>query len=102
MKISISRWTVLLLLIPVLASAQTTFPFQNTSLPDSKRVDNLLSLMTIDEKVNALSTNLGIPRLGIRNIGHSEGLHGMALGGPGNWGGMERGKIGRASCRERV
>lgn len=91
MKISISRWTVLLLLIPVLASAQTTFPFQNTSLPDSKRVDNLLSLMTIDEKVNALSTNLGIPRLGIRNIGHSEGLHGMALGGPGNWGGMERG-----------
>jgi len=91
MKISVSRWIVLLLLIPFLASAQTTFPFQNTSLPDSKRVDNLLSLMTIDEKVNALSTNLGIPRLGIRNTGHSEGLHGMALGGPGNWGGMERG-----------
>ena len=43
--------------------------------------------MTIDEKVNALSTNLGVPRLGIRNTGHSEGLHGMALGGPGNWGG---------------
>jgi len=42
--------------------------------------------MTIDEKVNALSTNLGVPRLGIRNTGHSEGLHGMALGGPGNWG----------------
>lgn len=91
MKISVSRWIVLLLLIPFLASAQTTFPFQNTSLPDSKRVDNLLSLMTIVEKVNALSTNLGIPRLGIRNTGHSEGLHGMALGGPGNWGGMERG-----------
>jgi len=42
--------------------------------------------MTLDEKVDALSTNLGVPRLGIRNTGHSEGLHGMALGGPANWG----------------
>ena len=45
--------------------------------------------MTIDEKVNALSTNLGVSRLGIRATGHSEGLHGMALGGPGNWGGWK-------------
>ena len=73
------------------AVSQTTFPFQNTGLPDNERLDNLLSLMTLDEKVNALSTNLGVPRLGIRNTGHSEGLHGMALGGPGNWGGSERG-----------
>ena len=79
------------LILPFTFSAQTTFPFQNTSLPDSKRLENLLSLMTIDEKINALSTNLGVPRLGIRNTGHSEGLHGMALGGPGNWGGSERG-----------
>ncbi|MDU1893000.1 MAG: glycoside hydrolase family 3 C-terminal domain-containing protein [Dysgonomonas sp.] len=49
----------------------------------------ILSLMTIDEKINALSTNLGVPRLGIRDTGHSEGLHGMALGGPGNWGGFK-------------
>jgi len=67
-------------------TAQTTYSFQNTALSDDKRVENLLSLMTLDEKVNALSTNLGVPRLGIRNTGHSEGLHGMALGGPGNWG----------------
>lgn len=45
--------------------------------------------MTIDEKINALSTNPGVPRLGIRDTGHSEGLHGMALGGPGNWGGFK-------------
>jgi beta-glucosidase len=45
--------------------------------------------MTLDEKVSALSTNLGVPRLGIPSTGHSEGLHGMALGGPGNWGGRE-------------
>ena len=69
--------------------AQYIYPFQNTSLKDDERVDNLVSLMTIDEKVNALSTNLGVPRLGIRSTGHSEGLHGMALGGPGNWGGFK-------------
>lgn len=71
------------------SSAQYIYPFQNTSLSEEKRLDNLLSIMTIDEKVNALSTNLGVPRLGIRSTGHSEGLHGMALGGPGNWGGFK-------------
>lgn len=72
-----------------LSFAQYIYPFQNTALSDDERLDNLLSLMTIDEKINALGTNLGIPRLGIRNTGHSEGLHGMALGGPGNWGGRK-------------
>lgn len=69
--------------------AQYTYPFQDTSLSDENRITNLLSLMTIDEKINALSTNLGVPRLGIQNTGHSEGLHGMALGGSGNWGGFK-------------
>ncbi|MDR0864873.1 MAG: glycoside hydrolase family 3 C-terminal domain-containing protein [Candidatus Symbiothrix sp.] len=70
--------------------AQHIYPFQDTSLPAEERIGNLLSLMTVDEKVNALSTNVGVPRLGIINTGHSEGLHGMALGGPGNWGGFQR------------
>ena len=86
MKITTFRILILLLLVQGMVSAQTTFPFQNTALSDNERLDNLLSLMTLDEKVNALSTNLGVPRLGIRNTGHSEGLHGMALGGPANWG----------------
>ena len=81
--------TIILVSLPIFLSAQTAYPFQNPKLQDNIRVENLLSLMTIDEKVNALSTNLGVPRLGIRNTGHSEGLHGMALGGPGNWGGFE-------------
>ena len=85
---------LLLILLSILFAntgvfAQYVYPFQNTSLSDEKRLDNLLSIMTIDEKINALSTNLGVPRLGIRNTGHSEGLHGMALGGPGNWGGFK-------------
>lgn len=68
-------------------SAQCTYPFQDINLNDDERIDNLLSLMTIDEKVNALGTELGVPRLGIMRTEHSEGLHGMALGGPGGWGG---------------
>ncbi len=87
MKINTFKLAVLLFSLQLPLAAQTTvYPFQNIALSDDKRVDNLLSLMTLDEKVNALSTNLGVPRLGIRNTGHSEGLHGMALGGPGNWG----------------
>jgi beta-glucosidase len=42
-----------------------------------KRIDNLLSLMTIDEKINCLSTNTGVPRLGVMNYGSSEGIHGV-------------------------
>ncbi len=72
-----------------LLSAQHIYPFQNTKLSDDERLDNLLSLMTMDEKISALSTDLGVPRLGIRPTGHSEGLHGLALGGPGNWGGFK-------------
>ena len=69
--------------------AQHVYTFQDTTLSDETRIANLLSLMTIDEKINALSTNLGVTRLGIQDTGHSEGLHGMALGGPGNWGGFQ-------------
>lgn len=89
MKTKVLILLELLFLTFISLSGQTVYPFQNPTLSDYVRVDNLLSLMTIDEKVNALSTNLGVPRLGIRNTGHSEGLHGMALGGPGNWGGFE-------------
>jgi beta-glucosidase len=46
-----------------------------------KRIDNLLSLMTIDEKVNCLSTNTGVPRLGVMNYGSSEGIHGVVQRG---------------------
>ncbi len=42
-----------------------------------KRIDNLLSLMTIDEKVGCLGTRTGVPRLGVPNIGSSEGIHGV-------------------------
>lgn len=79
----------LVILCNFITHGQIYYPFQNINLSDNERVENLLSLMTIDEKVKALSTNLGVPRLGIRETWHSEGLHGLTLGGPGNWGGFK-------------
>ncbi len=42
--------------------------------------------MTLDEKISCLSTCPDLPRLGLTGTGHVEGLHGLALGGPGKWG----------------
>src|SRR5271165_652993 len=66
---------------------QYQYPFQNPNVPVEERVTNILSLMTVDEKIAALSTDPSVPRLGIRGSSHIEGLHGVALGGPGGWGG---------------
>ena len=52
-------------------------PFDNPNLPTEQRIDNLLSLMTIDEKIDCLGTQTGVPRLGVPNIGSSEGIHGV-------------------------
>lgn len=63
-------------------SSAQTYDFQNTKLSDDKRIDLLLRQLTLDEKISLLSTNLGVPRLGIPARGTYEGLHGLALGGP--------------------
>jgi beta-glucosidase len=63
-------------LTPLLAQ-QSRYPFNDPSLPMEKRIDNLLSLMTVDEKISCLSTNTGVPRLGVMNYGSSEGIHGV-------------------------
>jgi beta-glucosidase len=65
-----------------------SYPFQNPDLPMEERVDNLLSLMTREEKIKLLdSRNYEISRLGFSVAGQVEGYHGAALGGPGKWGG---------------
>jgi len=64
----------------------TQHPFQNPDLPIEQRIDNILSLMTIDEKIECLDTNPSVPRLGIKGSGHVEGIHGLTQGGPGKWG----------------
>lgn len=74
------------LLIAKTASAQYKYPFQNPALSTEERITNLLSLMTLEEKVDCLSTNPTVARLGVKGTGHVEGLHGLAMGLEGNWG----------------
>lgn len=64
----------------------STHPFQDPELDPEARIDDLIGLMTLDEKIECLSTNPSVPRLGLQGSGHVEGLHGLALGGPGKWG----------------
>lgn len=67
-------------------AADYKYPFQDPAQPVEKRIDNILSLMTLEEKIACLSTRPEVPRLGIHGTGHVEGYHGLALGGPGGWG----------------
>jgi len=62
------------------------YPFQNPELSIEARVDNIISLLTLDEKIECLGTNPSVPRLGIRGSGHVEGIHGLTQGGPAKWG----------------
>ena len=67
------------------ASAQTQYqyPFQDPKLQAEKRIDNVLSLMTLDEKIASLGTKgVAVPRLGIRGTVIGEALSGVVLGGP--------------------
>jgi beta-glucosidase len=75
---------ILLCLAPACNQAQD-YPFQNSQLDDEERLGNLISLMTLDEKINCLSTRPSVARLGIKGTRIVEGLHGLALSGPANW-----------------
>jgi beta-glucosidase len=59
-------------------------PFQNPNLPPDQRIDNLLSLMTADEKIDAIGMTSAVPRLGVPGFGGTEGIHGLVQrGAPG-------------------
>jgi beta-glucosidase len=68
------------------AAAQADFPFRDTKLGDDQRINDLLSRLTVEEKIQMMSDHVKIPRLGLVFTGQVEGLHGLALGGPGGWG----------------
>ena len=65
-----------MLALPALAQ-QSQYPFNDPNLSADKRIDNLLSLMTVEEKIDVLGTRTGVPRLGVPNIGSTEGIHGV-------------------------
>jgi beta-glucosidase len=70
--------------------AQQPYRFEDTALRADERIADLLARMTLDEKIDALGTNPTVPRLGVVGTGHVEGLHGLALGGPGGWEGRNQ------------
>jgi beta-glucosidase len=59
--------------------------YADSGAPVEARITDLLGRMTLEEKVDAFSTDPTVPRLGVVGTGHVEGLHGLALGGPGHW-----------------
>ena len=74
-------WVALLLAGTAPLGAQNRYPFQNPDLSLEQRVDNILSLMTLDEKLACLATSTAVARLHIPDAGGSEGLHGLVRKG---------------------
>ena len=83
MKTRILFFTVLaatLALSAGLRAQSYEYPFQNPNLSEEERLDNAVSLMTVDEKI-ATIVGQGVPRLGIANPGSTEAIHGIVRGG---------------------
>jgi beta-glucosidase len=64
-----------------LAQPVASHPFRNPALSAEARIDNILSLMTVEEKIDMLGTDTSVKRLGIPSFGSSEGIHGVVQRG---------------------
>jgi len=73
----------LLNLLTLNAFAQTKLPYKNTDLPIEQRVNDLVSRMTVDEKINQLMDSApAIERLDVPEYNWwNESLHGVARAG---------------------
>ena len=80
-RIRIRRLAVLAAALWAGQAGAAGYPFQNTALAPEARIANMLSLMTVDEKIDALSTDSGVARLGIPSFGSTEGIHGVVRRG---------------------
>jgi beta-glucosidase len=69
------------------------YPYENPGLPLEERVNNFISLMTQADKIALLTQSPSLPRLGLPRVNWVEGLHGLGLGEPGNWGRMAGGAM---------
>ena len=69
-------------LLAIDGTAQTKYPFQDTSLSRRERVENLISLLTPEEKVGLMmNKSVSIDRLGISSYNWwSEACHGVRQG----------------------
>jgi len=76
---------ILIIIMVHLNLIAQNYPFQDPNLKEDERIRNLISLMTLDEKISCLSTRIAVPRLGVKGTRTIEGLHGLAYSGPANW-----------------
>ena len=66
---------------PLKAPIESAYPFRNAGLPMEQRITDLLSHMTLEEKIACLGTKTAVPRLGVKSFGSSEGIHGVVQRG---------------------
>ncbi len=69
---------------PMTAASQ--LPFDTPDLPDETRSPDLISRLTLQENIDCPAHKAAVPRLGVQGSPHIEGYHGVAQGGPSNWG----------------
>ena len=76
-------YLLLLMICPFVGSSQSRFQFQNTNLSTQERVESLLSVMTVEEKMAQMRYQApAIPRLEIPEYNWwNEALHGVARAG---------------------
>jgi len=85
-RISVVFFLLGLTFVAFEAQAQTDYPFRNPKLSDDARIADLLGRLTLQEKVELMDGHPKVPRLHLVLSDEAEGLHGLALGGPGQWG----------------
>jgi beta-glucosidase len=88
----VSRARLLLVSSPLLAASLTgaadppSYPFRNPDLPAEERITDLIGRLSLAEKIACMAGRAAVPRLGVKGTPHIEGYHGVAQGGPSNWG----------------
>jgi beta-glucosidase len=79
----LTTFTLAVVTMAAPALAQPKYPFQDPALDPEKRIDNAISLLTLDEKIAGLgASGVESARLGIRKMDIGEALSGVVLGGP--------------------
>jgi beta-glucosidase len=74
------------LLLTGAATPPAGLPFQDPDLPAEERISDLIARLTLEEKIDCMAGRAAVPRLGVVGSPHVEGYHGVAQGGPSNWG----------------